>query len=85
LSLNFCFSAYVFGSVGLLLGERSHLLLKVRDVLFGSSEELTSRHRFGPEKNKDLHETFPQFCYISRPFRSKKFEKIFVPCFSSEQ
>ena len=81
MSLSFRFSMYVFGCVGLLLGERGYLPLKVRDALFGSSEELMSRHGFGPEKNKDLHETFR--C-ISGPFSSKKFDKIFVPCFGGK-
>jgi hypothetical protein len=68
----------------LLLGERGHLPLKVRDALFGGSEELISRPGFGPEKNEDLHETLAQFWGISRPLRSKKIDKIFVPCFGSE-
>jgi len=42
LSLSFSFGMYVFGRIEVLLGERGHLFLQVRDTLFGSSEELMS-------------------------------------------
>lgn len=72
------------GDVAVLLGKRGKLPLEIRNAILGRSVKLTSQYSPSLEE-RDLHETFPQFCYIPRLFLSEKANEVLVSCLGSEQ